>query len=123
MADLRDINALTLSAAAASADGADIETGGAQGVILFVDVTAISGTSPAVTFTVQGKTAQGAYYDILSSSSITAPGKAVLRVHPSLAPAANAKEADLLPDIIRVTAAVSGTGPSVSATVKGELVD
>lgn len=121
---IQNINALTLTAAAASVNGGDIGNTSASGCVAVIDVTAISGTSPSLTVTIEGKDSlSGKYYTILQSAALTAVGTTVLRIHPAMTAAANTVAADMMPDAFRVTAAIAGTTPSVTATVAAILVE
>lgn len=120
----RNITALKLSAATASANGNDIENLGSTGAHVVIDITAISGTSPTATFTVEGKDeVSGKYYTILASAALTAVGTTVLKIYPGLTAAANSVANDIIPRVFRVTATLGGTSPSVTATVGVSLVD
>lgn len=108
----------TLAAAAVGGNGTDISTGGRIGCKLVIDVTAISGTTPTLTVTLQGKDpVSGKYYNILSSAAISTVSTTVLTVYPGLTAAANATASDILPGTVRVVTAVAGTTPAVTATV------
>lgn len=92
---------------------------GARGLIVVINVTAVSAT-PSVVFTIRGVTPNGVEYNILASAAITSVGTTRLQVHPDLAAAANAKANDLLPDRIKVTAVHADADPitySVSAVL------
>lgn len=106
------------SAASAGVNGSDIANSSAKGVKVVVDVTALTGTSPTLTVTIQGKdTASGKYFTLLASSALSATGTTVLTVYPGLTAAANSKADDILPDTFRVISTIGGTTPAVTATV------
>lgn len=106
------------TAAAAGANGADVPAGSSVGVLLVVDITAITGTTPTLTVTLQGKDpVSGKYYTILVSAALNAIGTTVLRVHPSLTPAVNLVANDVLPAVYRAISAIGGTTPAVTYTV------
>lgn len=115
---IQAFSALSLSAASASVDGGDIGNTSAVGAIFVVDITAITGTTPTATFTVEGKDpVSGKYYTILQTAALSAVSTTVLRVHPAMVAVANLTASDMLPETLRVTATIGGTGPSVTATV------
>ena len=96
----------------------DQHTPAARGVRVVATIANKSGTI-AVVVTIQGKDlASGAYYDILSSASLTADGVTQLVVYPGVAAAANAAVSAPMPPTWRVQV-VSGTGttPELDLTV------
>lgn len=112
-----------LAASAAGANGADQTNTNARGLHLIVDITALGGTTPTLTVTIQGKDAvSGKYYDILASSALNATGTTVLKVYPGLTAAANTAANDVLPRDWRVKYAIGGTTPQVTATIAAALL-
>ena len=93
------------------------------GLHLVVDITAISGTSPTLTVTIEGKDmTSGKYYTILASAALNATGTTVLRVYPGLAASANVTANDALPACWRVKAVAGGTTPTITATIGASLI-
>lgn len=114
---------ITHSAASAGVNGADQNNMGARGIKLVVDITAITGTSPTLTVTLQGKdTASGKYYTILASAALSAVATTVLEVFPGAAVSANVSANSQLPRTWRVITTIGGTGPSVTATVGASVI-
>ena len=114
---------VTLTAASANGNSADQISHEAHGIVLVVNITAITGTSPTLTVTIQGKdAASGQYYTILASTALTTTGTTVLRVFPALTASANATANDVLPPTWRVLYAIGGTTPAVTATVGANLI-
>lgn len=120
----RTQRALTLTAqGAATVNGTDLDNFGATGCHIIIDITAISGTSPTATFTLQGfDSASGKYYTIIASAALNAVATTILRVYPGLTAAANLVVSDVLPGAFRVICVVGGTTPSVTATVGVALI-
>lgn len=115
--------AMILSAAAANANGPDMDNIGYKGGKFVIDITAISGTTPTATFTLEGKDeVSGKYYTILASAALNATGTTVLTVFPGLTAAANTVANDVLPKLWRVRVTIAGTTPSVTATVGASLI-
>lgn len=113
-----------LAAAAASLNGLDMENMSGIGAQIVIDVTAITGTTPSVVVTVEGKDpVSGKYYTILASASITTVSTTVLRIFPGATAAANLAANDVLPRTFRVTSTIAGTTPAVTATVVANIVD
>jgi hypothetical protein len=92
-----------------------------KGIVVVIDVTAVTST-PSVVFTIEGKDpTSGKYYTILASSAITGTGTTVLRVHPGLTAAANSVANDILPAVWRITA-THADSDSITYTVGASLV-
>lgn len=112
-----------LAAASAGANGDDQVNINARGLKLIIDITALSGTSPTLTVTIQGKDAvSGKYFTILASAALAAQATTVLTVFPGLTASANVTANDVLPRDWRVIYAIGGTGPSVTATISAALL-
>lgn len=94
-----------------------------RGVQVGIDITALTGTGPTVTVTIQGKdAASGKYYTLLQSAAIAATGFTLLTLYPGAPSAANASSPQVLPATWRVIAAVAGTGPAATATVGASVI-
>lgn len=113
-----------LQAASASGNSADQNNVSARGIKLVIDITAISGTTPTLTVTLQGKDkASGKYYTLLASAALNAVGTTVLEVFPGATAVANLAANSQLPKTWRVSYAIGGTTPSVTATVGASLIE
>lgn len=90
-----------------------------RGVTVIVDITAVGGTTPNLTVTIEGKDpVSGKYFTLLASAALGAIGTTVLTVYPGLAAAANLVANAVLPKIWRVRAVVGGgVGAAITATV------
>lgn len=80
--------------------GSDITSNGYNACHLVVDVTS-AGTG-SITPKIQGKDANGIYYDILVGAAITSNGTNVIKLGPGMTPVANAVATDYLPKTFRV---------------------
>jgi hypothetical protein len=115
---------LTLVAATAGVNSPDYYNNTHRGIKIVVNITAISGTTPTLTVTLQGKDpASGAYYTILASAALSATGTTVLTVYPALPATANQSANDVLPPTFRIITAIGGTAPAVTATVGASLIN
>jgi hypothetical protein len=109
-------------AAAGTTSGLQTNFGG-RGIKLGLYVSAITGTSPTITITIQGyESVSGQYFTILTSAAITATGLYVLTVYPGIAAAANVSANDVLPRSWRLSTTIGGTGPSVTYTVGASII-
>lgn len=118
-----DLGALvTLTAASASGNTMDLTNGVGRGVRVNVNITALTGTSPTLTVTIQGKdAASGTYYTILASTALSATGFTRLTIYPGLTAAANSIASDIVPRDWRIAYTIGGTTPAVTATIGAEI--
>lgn len=114
-----DLGALvTLANASSNGHSADYVNAQNRGIVVVVNISAISGTSAALQVTIQGKDmASGNYYTLLQSASLTATGLTTLTVYPGIAAASNTAADASLPQNWRVSFSISGTSPSVTGTI------
>jgi hypothetical protein len=114
---------ITHTAASTGVTGTVLDTHQCKGALVFINVTAITGTSPTLTVTLKGldKTSNAAY-TILASAAINATGLTVLRVYPGLTAAANAVANDVMANMARIDTAIGGTTPAVTATISMSLI-
>lgn len=115
---------ITHTAASAGVSTPTLDTRQGRGMLVFINVTAITGTSPTLTVTLKGSidAAATATYTLLASASITSTGLTVLKVYPGLAVSANAAANDIAPVYSQISTAIGGTGPSVTATISAVLL-
>lgn len=114
---------LTHTAASTGSNSGDLDATKYRGILLYVYVSAITGTTPTLTVTIQGKSPGSAqYYTVLASAALNATGLTVLRVYPGLTAAANTVANDVLPCSYRISTAIAGTTPAVTAQITGVLV-
>lgn len=115
---------ITHTAASAGATGPIFPTHQGAGLLIFINITAISGTTPTLTVTLKGcmDGDATATYTILASTALNATGLTVLRVYPGLTAAANLTANDVVPGWCQISTAIGGTGPSVTATVRAYSV-
>lgn len=115
--------ALNLAASAANSDSGKLDNTGASGAHIVIDITAITGTTPTATFTVEGyDPVSGKYYTLLASAALNATGTTVLRIFPGATVAANLAANDVMPRTFRIRSTIAGTTPTVTATVAVNLL-
>jgi hypothetical protein len=84
-----------------------------DGLIVLVNVTALTATG-TLTVKIEGVDPNtGAAYTILTSAALAATGVVVLRVHPNLPASANVTAQDMVPPVFQVTA-THGNGVSIT---------
>lgn len=118
-----DSTLVTLSAASASGNSADQVNVNGRGVQLVIDVTAITGTTPSITVTIQGKdAASGKYYTLLQSAAISTVSTNLLTIYPGGLNAANVASPTVLPRTFRVLYSIAGTTPAITATIGASII-
>ncbi len=110
---------VTLSAAATGTNSVVQLNNFYRGVLVGVNVTAITGTTPTLTVTVEGvdPVTNTATFTVLASASITTTGYTTLTVYPGIAVTANETASTVLPYNWKIVTAIGGTTPAVTATV------
>lgn len=109
----------TLTAASAGGNTADQLNEQGKGIVV---ISALTGTTPTLTVTIQGKyPVSGTYYTLLASAALNATGFTRLTVYPGLPATANVSANDLLCDTWRVLWAIGGTTPTVTATIAAQI--
>lgn len=97
-----------------------ILTGKFRGLIVVVDVTAVTST-PSTVISIQGvDRVSGKTYAILDSAALVATGTTVLRVGAGLTAAANLVANDLVPPFIRIVA-THGNANSMTYSVSAMI--
>lgn len=89
-----------------------------RGLLVIVNITAISGASATLTVIIEGQDdVSSAFYTILSSAGLTATGTTALTVMPGVTVTANVSAAAVMPINWRVRTTITGTTPAVTATI------
>lgn len=115
---------INLVAASANQTGPVQDGSFGRGLLVFVNVSALAGTTPSLTVTIKGvDPVSGATYTILASAAITTTGLTVLRVYPGLTAAANLTASDVIPPNFQISATIAGTGPQVTATISTQVLE
>ena len=113
----------TLTAASTSGSSVIQNNLSANGIVVGINVTAVTGTSPTLVVTVKGiDPASGVAYTLLASASITATGFTTLTVYPGAAAAANSSVSLPVPNQFQVSWTIGGTTPAFTATIGGALI-
>ena len=114
---------ITHTAAAVGVSGADQINNNGRGIKLVIDITALTGTVPTLTVTIQGKDpVSGKYYNILVSAALAAVATTVMEVYPGILAVANLATGVTLPRTFRVITVIAGTTPAVTATIAGSVI-
>lgn len=110
-------NVVTLTAASTSGQSADKDGSLIRGLKVGVNCTAVTGTSPTLAVTIQGKDPSGTYFTILTSANIVTTGLTVLTVYPGVAVTANVSASDFIPPTWRISYTIGGTTPAYTCTI------
>lgn len=103
---------LYLASAAYTASGSSVAaaTDSMERLFVGVNVTAVSGSTPSMTLTLETLGLDGVWYPVWTSSAITAAGKVTASIGPGLATAQS------FADQVRLSWAITGTTPSFTFT-------
>lgn len=113
---------LASAARTASVNSPDISTAGATGLIVVIDVTAIT-ASPSIVPKIQMRDVlSGKYVDVLTGAAITGTGTTALYVDPRITAAANVAAAVPLGRVMRVVM-TAADADSITYSVGGTLTD
>lgn len=111
-------NLVTLTAASAGVNSAVQVNNFYRGVQIGIDVTAITGTTPTLTVTLEGvDPVNGSTFTVLASAALSATGYTTLTVFPAIAATANVSANTILPFNWKIVTAIGGTTPAVTATI------
>ena len=104
-----EVSVLASAARTASVNSADLTNYNARGVVVVVDVTAVTAT-PSLVVTLAGKdTLSGQYLPYLDSAAITGTGQTILTVYPGCIAVANRLVNHPLPRVWRVQVVAADT--------------
>lgn len=96
-----------------------------RGAVFFINVSAITGTTPSLTLRVQMQDPVGSgWVDIPGAvtAAITATGVTILAVYPGATPVANQAVSYPLPRVYRLAWVIAGTTPSITFSVGAQIV-
>jgi hypothetical protein len=124
-----NVNAVVETSAARTATGTGTTQTNfnARGALIWVNVTAVTGTTPTMTVRVQWSPDGGTTWLDLDTTnaqtaSITATGASVLRVYPGIATTANASLNMVLPRTWRLAWTIGGTTPSFTFAAQASYI-
>lgn len=109
----------------ASANSDDFGHIGFKGVRLFLDVSAVTGTSPTLDVKIQAKDKlSGNYVDLTGAAFTqkTAAGTDYLTIYPGIAETANETISDLVPNTWRAVATIGGISPDFTFSLSAEYL-
>ena len=109
---------VTLVAATADVNSNTMVNGFFRGLTVYVNITALTGTSPTVTVTIEAydSVSQG-YVTLLESAALAATGLTMLQIYPGIASLANESANAVLPNEWRIAVALGGTTPAVTGSI------
>lgn len=110
----------------ATATSGEFQSPWYTGIILNINCSARSGTSPTLDVKIQGKDPEsGTWYDVpnAAATQITATGHTSFRLGPGLAATAGVSANTFLPYSWRVVATVGGTSPNFTYSVGATLIE
>ena len=115
---MSDSTLATLTAAGLGTVNGPDQPCSSSALSLGINITALTGTSPTLQVTVQGKhAASGQYYTSLQSAVLAATGFTLLSIAAGLVAAANTVANAVMPSVFRLSYTIGGTTPAVTATI------
>ena len=97
-----------------------------KGVKLFLDITAVSGTSPTLDIKLQVKDPLSAKYEDMPGAAFaqkTSTGQGVLTIYPGIAETADVSVSDVLGSTWRIVATIGGTAtPTFTYSLSGDYL-
>ena len=109
---------VTLNAATANTNSATMVNGSFRGVTVFVNLTALTGTSPTVTVALEAyDKVSGNFVTLLESAALAATGMSMLQLYPGIAVTANESANAVLPNQWRISVTLGGTTPAVTGSI------
>ena len=120
-----ELTVLASAARTATANSSDMENRAARGVRLFLNVSAVSGTTPTLDVKVQVKDPISDTYIDLPNAAFaqkTTTGSDELTIYPGVTTAANRAVSTALSQKWRVVATIGGTTPSFTFSVAAAYI-
>lgn len=122
----QNIVVVPAGAQAATFNSSDFEmpTGGV-GLILFLNISAATGTTPTLDVKVQGKDSiSGNYVDVPGAAFAqkTGTGTSALVIHPAITASTNVAIAQVVPKTFRVVSTLGGTTPNFTMSISANLL-
>jgi hypothetical protein len=119
MDETSDFVIITAAAKTASGNSSDIISD-RTGLMLFLNITGFSGTTPTLDVKVQGKDpASGTYVDMPGASFAqkVGTGSDTLLIYPGVTSTVNRQISAALPNVIRIAYTIGGTTPSFTFSI------
>ena len=126
MAENRTVTIRSSAALGATAASTPVASHGARGIIIYMEITAVSGTSPTLDSKVQAYDALGdVWHDITGAvfAQKSGTGSDYLTIYPGIGETTNEAVSDVVPALIRVHNTIGGSStPTVTFTLGGVFV-
>ena len=126
MAENRTVTIRSSAALGATAASTPVASHGARGIIIYMEITAVSGTSPTLDSKVQAYDALGdVWHDITGAAFAqkSGTGSDYLTIYPGIGETTNEAVSDVIPALIRVYNTIGGSStPTVTFTLGGVFV-
>ena len=126
MAENRTVTIVSSAALGATAASTPVASHGARGIIIYMEITAVSGTSPTLDSKVQAYDALGdVWHDITGAAFAqkSGTGSDYLTIYPGIGETTNEAVSDVVPALIRVHNTIGGSStPTVTFTLGGVFV-
>ena len=126
MAENRTVTLRASSAFSATAAGTPVASHGARGIVIYLNATAVSGTSPTADCKLQGYDALADVWQDIAGAAfaqVTAAATQTLTVYPGVAETGNVSVSDVVPALLRVHSTIGGSStPTVTFSLGGVFI-
>ena len=126
MAENRTVTIRASAAFTATAAGTPVASHGARGIIIYLNCTAVSGTSPTADCKLQGYDALADVWQDIAGAAfaqVTAAATQTLTVYPGVAETTNVSVSDVVPALLRVHSTIGGSStPTVTFSLGGVFI-
>jgi len=126
MAENRTVTIRASAAFSATAAGTPVASHGARGIIIYLNCTAVSGSSPTADCKLQGYDALADVWQDIAGAAfaqVTAAATQTLTVYPGVAETGNVSVSDVVPALLRVHSTIGGSStPTVTFSLGGVFI-
>ena len=126
MAENRTVTIRASAAFSATAAGTPVASHGARGIVIYLNCTAVSGTSPTADCKLQGYDALADVWKDIAGAAfaqVTAAATQTLTVYPGVAETTNVSVSDVVPALLRVHSTIGGSStPTVTFSLGGVFI-
>ena len=126
MAANRTVTLRASSAFTATAAGTPVASHGARGIVIYLNCTAVSGSSPTADCKIQGYDALADVWQDITSATfaqVTAASTQTLTIYPGIGETSNEAVSDVIPALIRVHNTIGGSStPTVTFSLGGVFI-
>ena len=126
MPDNRTVTIVSSAALGTTTPSTPVASHGARGIVIYLNCTAVSGSSPTADCKIQGYDALADVWQDITSAAfaqVTAASTQTLTIYPGVAETSNVTVSDVVPALIRVHSTIGGSStPTVTFSLGGVFI-